>query len=179
MKINKKTIKKIIENNYSQAVVEIGEGLSLKVKRTLSLTDAVSFVSNIVDMCIDKAELDYMAFAFDIANREGVLKLYAGITLSNNLEADYDVLYSTGIYEKVLEHIDRKQYDILLDAANSQVKYYRDLFSSAATTKINEVADRFETTMNESMKSLSEDSELRKMVEEYISTKAAKAKEKE
>lgn len=146
-------------------------GAKIGIRKTLGIEDAILFVNNIVDMCIDKQEMDFMGFGFDIAVREEVVSMYGGFELTGNIDEDYDILYKTDLFKTIEENIDSDQYKVLINAAREQIEFYKSAFVSTAALQVNRAANKFEgalNDLNEQAMSLEKNGELKNMIQKLI-----------
>lgn len=165
-----KRLESEIDNENKEVEIEFNDA-KIKIRKTLGIEDAILFVNNIVDMCIDKQEMDFVGFNFDIAVREAVVSMYGGFELTNSVEEDYDILYKTGLFYVIENNIDSVQYKALLNAAREQIEFYKAAFVSSAAMQVNRAASKFEgalNDLNEQAMALEKNGDLKNMMQKLV-----------
>ena len=126
--------------------VQIVDGITVKVVRTLGVKDAFAFVDSIVSTCVSVADEKYIPEGRDFAMRVSVLHWYAGIDLptGKDLETAYKVVYGTDAFGKVFDVIDQNQFDVLMDAAYEKIKFYCDAMMSTAVQSVSQLTAKMD-----------------------------------
>lgn len=159
-KSNKVTFGMIAANmkEAEPTTLDIGDGITLQVKRTLPLNDAISFIEEIVGANINTDEGTYTPEAYDFSMRVAVLHFYAGIDFpkSKDTAKAYRVVYETDLFGKVFDLIDQNQFDILLRAADERIKHECDLMSSVAMQQAEKILDKMNDIFEESSEVMEE-----------------------
>lgn len=129
---------------FNTTVVELeGEqfaGVSLKVKNKLNFDEATRFVNTIVNTIIDAENMTYMPEFQDFVTKLVALEMYAGLPQDDcPIEKSYALIYGTDIFEQVFKHIATSQWSELTDGIDSRIHYIRDMQTSAAALKGEEV----------------------------------------
>ena len=157
MKKNKKVTFNMIVADMKAAggvtdpgILKIGE-LSIPVKHTLSLDEAMGFVSDIVESCVDMEAAEYTPEGFDMAVRINMMTYYAGVDAPKDLAKAYSVVYDESLREKLLGLINLSQANALIAAADNRIRHMREIMVSASTKKINELIYGMDSALNESM----------------------------
>lgn len=96
-------------------------GLTLHIKARLSLTEMASLVRGVVTACFASDTNEYLPEVRDFATRGAVLETYTNLTLPDNLEEWYDMVYGSDIFEVICRYIDYEQYESMLDAINKKI----------------------------------------------------------
>lgn len=142
---NKLTMKMLIEKLPATERIELPlsgvfEGMTLNVRRTLPLNDAMKFVTDVAASCADVDEGEYTYSAYDFAVRANTIAYYAELKIGkSDMNKLYRLLYETDIYDRVKAVINEKQYDALIDAVWGELEYAREMLTSTAGAKTMEI----------------------------------------
>lgn len=147
-----KDIKRISINKFESALSNDNivtetlygtEDVTIQIKRTLPLSEMVSFVQEVVESCVDMETGDYVPESYDFAIRVGVLTHYANFTMPSNMDKQYWLVYNTRAFQQVLKHIDECQFNDIIRTIDKKIQFMLDVISSTALSKINEVISKF------------------------------------
>lgn len=186
---NKKmTWKKFVVNTPDNkvATVELDEKVfgipSIEVKHTLTMNEMISFVSDVVSMCVDEDSAEYTPASYDFAIRLCVMNYYAGIPMPSGsdsavhgmLETAYSVLYETDLYDRIIKNVNDDQFFAMTDAVDEHIRYMRDMLVSSAARKSMELISKMDEMMRDSKNVLDQiDSENFAKAVEHMSQLAA------
>lgn len=121
-RISIRTIDAIVKEQFPNFVTEIWNGTELRIKKSLSFSEMLSFVNDVVKSCIQE-EHGYMPELMDFAIKSNILSRYANFSLPDNLEHRYDILYQTDAVAFVVSHINKSQLQEITTAINHKVSY--------------------------------------------------------
>lgn len=150
--------KKFTINTLMKAIPEINktdiklEGeffkdVTIQVRRTLPLEDAVVFVKNIVATCVDDEQAEFMPELFDFAVRMYVVLYYANVDLTKDVKKAYRILYDTTLFEQVSSHVNSEQISNLILAAKQRLEHWKNILSSSVAEKVSEMMHKMEEVM--------------------------------
>lgn len=134
-KINKISInsfEKTMKENFSDIVVVKWYGIDIEIRPTISLVDAAEFISNIVSAAISD-DGDYMPEFVDFVMRCNVLTKYANFTISDNTEKTYDLVYKTNAFDTVMEQINKRQLDAIMNSSMQKIEFEKQVALSNIT----------------------------------------------
>ena len=134
-KINKISInsfEKAMKENFSDIVVVKWYGVDIEIRPTISLVDAAEFISNIVSAAISD-DGDYMPEFVDFVMRCNVLTKYANFTISDNTEKTYDLVYKTNAFDTVMEQINKRQLDAIMNSSMQKIEFEKQVALSNIT----------------------------------------------
>lgn len=114
-------------------------GLSVRVKRNLSLAEMLYFSDAVVKGCFSEDGLRYMPESRDFAVRMAVITFYTNITLPRSHEKTYDILYDTELVADVTELIDKKQFGVMMSAIDEKISLMTDINAAAIRQQIDEI----------------------------------------
>lgn len=141
-KISINAFEGVVKDTY-QPVAEIDwHGCELRIKRTLGLSEAMSFVDLCAGVCFgdDGYKPEKLAFAI----KTSVVSMYTNISLPENVEKQYDLIYQSDIIPTIMSRINREQYDEIIFAVNAKVRYLADSETAAFNRRIEELFSNLE-----------------------------------
>ena len=136
--VNKTDIK--LEGEYFKNV-------TVQVRRTLPLEDAMNFVKDITATCIDDEQAEFMPELFDFAVRMYIVMYYANIDLSKDVKKAYRILYDTTLFEQVYAHVNTVQSTNLILSAEKRIEHWKNILSSSLAGKVSEMLRKMEDVM--------------------------------
>lgn len=136
--VNKADIK--LEGEYFKDV-------TVQVRRTLPLEDAMNFVKDIAATCIDDEQAEFMPELFDFAVRMYIVMYYANIDLSKDVKKAYRILYDTTLFEQVYAHVNTTQSTNLILSAEKRIEHWKNILSSSLAGKVSEMLRKMEDVM--------------------------------
>lgn len=136
--VNKTDIK--LEGEYFKDV-------TVQVRRTLPLEDAMNFVKDITATCIDDEQAEFMPELFDFAVRMYIVMYYANIDLSKDVKKAYRILYDTTLFEQVYAHVNTVQSTNLILSAEKRIEHWKNILSSSLAGKVSEMLRKMEDVM--------------------------------
>lgn len=99
--------------------------IAIDVKRFLSAKDAMGFINDIIDGCVDENG-NYFPEVLDFVRRKAFICYYTNIELPEETMAEYKILYGTELYNKVYEQVDLDQLDVLWSAVNERINMIKN-----------------------------------------------------
>lgn len=146
-RISVNAFEKVANENFSNTVTKEWFGVEVSIRRTLPLREALMFTEDIVNACF-AADGAFIPQVMDFAIKDGILTRYANFTMPSNTEKQYELIYTTGAADMVLEEIDREQLDSIIDAADRKIDYLCDANIKEVRTKLEDVLMAFEEMGN-------------------------------
>ena len=117
------------------------------IKRTLSLTEMLSFVKSVVSLCFGDGD-EYMPEVKDFLIKSFVLETYANFRLPTNMEHRYDLVYNTDAFDIVLEHINRTQFGEICNSIDEKIDNVIKANIETINNQINDIHQAFEDMQN-------------------------------
>lgn len=151
-----KNTKKITTANIEKAAGKIintntveWNGLSITIKRNLSLDDMRKFVDNVAQSCFTQQDEAYHPELKEYAVRSMVIMLYTNIELDMPADLDklYDLLYTTDLWHVIVNNIDAEQFNQMLNAVDRRIDYIIATSVSAINRQIAEIQEAIEDVM--------------------------------
>lgn len=143
-RISIRTIDAIVKEQFPNFVTEIWNGTELRIKKSLSFSEMLSFVNDVVKSCIQE-EHGYMPELMDFAIKSNILSRYANFSLPDNLEHRYDILYQTDAVAFVVSHINKSQLREITTAINHKVSYLCNSNIQQVQKQMGDFLSAFET----------------------------------
>ena len=133
----------IMKTQYENITTECWNEIDITIKRTVSLGDMLSFVNDVVASCFqDNGE--FMPEVLDFAIRSNIILKYSNVSLPDNLEHRYAILYCTDIVNFIRGHADQEQVDEIINAIHRKVDYLCNTNVRAIQSKLNELISSFD-----------------------------------
>lgn len=139
VKVTVEELENVYKKKYNAVDEFEWEGLILRVKHNLPLTNMMEFVSSVVQGCFDKDNGEYMPEARDFMTRYVTMLEYSNVELPSDVEQMYRLMYCTDVYMQVISHVDSVQYNQILKAIDIKIKHQLKMSESAAIKQVNEV----------------------------------------
>lgn len=143
---------KIVKEHFqNEATIQWHEA-EVRVKRTLSLKEMLSFVDEVVGSCFHD-ELGYMPEVKDFAIKSNILTRYANFSVPDNLEHRYQMVYGTDAVDAVCAVIDTTQLQEIVNSINDKIRFLCDSKATMIQERINDVLNTMEK-MRDNTKSI-------------------------
>lgn len=140
------------------SLIEGEDGPEVIVRKALPLSEMWEAVDEIVEMCMPtinvgtedepKMEQVFMPENRDFAVRRIIMSRYANFKLPQDFSKQYDLMYSTPVYQKVANCIDQMQLMEMVGAAERKLDYLKEERLSVAKA-IKEVLGQFTDAANQ------------------------------
>lgn len=134
---------KIAKEHFQNENVIQWHEAEVRVKRTLSLTEMLSFVNDVVESCFHD-KMGYMPEVKDFAIKSNILIRYANFSMPDNLEHRYQMIYGTDAVDAVCAAIDTTQLQEIVNSINSKIRFLCDSKATLVQERINSVLDVME-----------------------------------
>lgn len=135
-------------------------GQDIFIKRHLSLPEVLAFVSNVVDVCY-QGEGDALVYTPEVqayAIQHSLVSFYTNIDISEPESGEdddfgaYDFVTRSDIVDLILKTIDHNQYESIIKAIASKIKYINEQNSAAVMSEMSTL----NSTINEILPQISE-----------------------
>lgn len=140
------------------SLIEGEDGPEVVVRKALPLSEVWEAVDEIVEMCMPtinvgtedepKMEQVFMPENRDFAVRRIIMSRYANFKLPQDFGKQYDLMYSTPVYQKVANCIDQMQLMEMVGAAERKLDYLKEERLSVSKA-IKEVLGQFTDAANQ------------------------------
>lgn len=147
-KVSIKSIEAAVEENTKDTVSVDFNGLEICVKRSLSFYEMLSLVRDVVSGCFNDDDGAYIPEVKSFLIRIYVLMHYTNINIPQNIEKKYEFAYKPGLFEAVIESINRVQFVDICNAIDESIGHIVD-------SNIREMQNQF-TSIQNAVKELAE-----------------------
>lgn len=154
MAMNKKSASEMYKycggaaENIRSFAVDVGENsFDVEIKTTIGLQDSIDFVKAVVNT-VFQSDGKYYAALEEFAIRHATIMFYTNIALPSDPDEEFDFLFGSDIYDKVVSYISKNEYQALCDAAEEQIAYKIDMSISAAEISTQKAIDELRNLMN-------------------------------
>jgi|GEM_PF-3420992 len=120
-KVSVSQLKKLI-TPIEETVVDVC-GLQVKVKPILTFADTIGFTSEAVRSIIDEVDENVAYELYDFIIKSLTLKYFTNISLPNDINEQYQLVYETQLFNNVVQAIDDKFYTNLIKAVNNKIQF--------------------------------------------------------
>lgn len=131
--------KNAIAEDFNPVVDIDWRGLTLHIKRCLSLEEMMTFVSNVVSSCFAADTNEYLPEIKDFSTRCCILENYAGFALPKSLSEKYDMVYNSDIVSFVVQNVEHMQFNAMLAAIDRKIEHQAQSNIEALNKQISEV----------------------------------------
>lgn len=130
-------------NDYTEVPVRGLDGVSMTVKRTLSLMEMMQLVQDVVSTCVP-GDGEFRPEMRDFALRAGVLSSYANFNMPKDLNKQYELLYGTDAFDQVVANVNQAQFSHIIFAINERISHERSKMESQSGIRALEILNKVE-----------------------------------
>lgn len=136
-KVSVADFEKVYKECESAKVVD-WHGVEVTITRTLSLQSMLEFVTSVADSCFAD-DGDYLPEVKEFAICRNVLERYANFRMPQDVSKCYELICGTDAVEVVLNHVNFKQYNTILDAIDEKIQFRLDTMTDKLHAQIDEM----------------------------------------
>ena len=138
---------KIIKEHFENTTTEQWYGIEVQIKKTLSFTEMMEFVNDVVLSCFQE-DGGFVPEVMDFAIRSNILSKYANFSLPDKLEHRYEIIYKTDIIDLVCSRINGAQLNEIVASINRKVEFLCDSNALMIKRQVNDLQARTEGMFN-------------------------------
>lgn len=138
-KISIEEFKKVVAEDFEPVVDVDWRGLTLHIKKCLSLEEMMTFVSDVVSSCFAENTNEYLPEIKDFSTRCCILENYAGFILPKSLSEKYEMVYNSDIVSFVVQYVEHMQFNAMLAAIDHKIEHQAQNNIEALNKQMNEV----------------------------------------
>ena len=131
--------KNAITNDFNTVVDIDWRGLTLSIKKCLSLEEMMTFVKDVVSSCFAANTNEYLPEIKDFSTRCCILESYAGFVLPESLSEKYDMVYGSDIVSFVAQNVEHTQFNAMLSAIDRKIEHQAQSNIEALNKQMSEV----------------------------------------
>lgn len=117
------TFDKIMKATYEPTATVSWNDTDIVIKRTLSLQEMMEFVEAVVQLCFENESGKYIPEIRDFAIKLNTLTKYANFTMPRNINHQYQLIYCTDAFEKVLTKVNPQQFNEMCAAIDRRMAH--------------------------------------------------------
>lgn len=137
-KISIEEFKKVVAEDFEPVVDVDWRGLTLHIKKCLSLEEMMTFVSDVVSSCFAENTNEYLPEIKDFSTRCCILENYAGFILPKSLGEKYEMVYNSDIVSFVVQYVEHMQFNAMLAAIDHKIEHQAQSNIEALNKQMNE-----------------------------------------
>ena len=190
-KISITALDKVVKDTYIPVNTIQWNGLDVQIKRSLTFIEMMEFVDSVVKTCFTAESGMYIPEAKDFAVKSNIVERYTNLSLPNNLDHRYEIIYCTDIIEIVLTCVHPQQFNEIMTSIDAKINNLAQMNVEQVNKQIADLYAAFENLQKQieqmfggvdgeemvaMMKALTEGSiDEHKLVEAYLAHSKAKA----
>lgn len=141
-KVSIRAMDEVVKRDYHGTLTDEWRGIEVTVTKTISLTDMMEFVNNVVGSCfLDDGR--YLPEIKEFAVKSNLLAKYTNIALPEKLEHRYELLYCSDIVDFVRDVVSEEQLREIEDAIDRKIAYRCATETAAVQRQLAKLADAF------------------------------------
>lgn len=160
LKIDSKSFADAVGSNYQPTQTLNWNGLELVIKKSLSLSEMLTFVNNVIQMCFEDETGEYLPEIKDFAIKSCILDMYTNIELEQNVQVRYDLIYSSDIISFIVGNLPNTQLGEITHAIDVKLAHLAQANIESINKQMNDLYnafDNFEKQIGNAFSSISEE----------------------
>lgn len=142
-KVSISTLDNIIGERFLNTVDEKWYDIEVKMRKNIPFTEVLAFVNDVVNSCFQQKG-EYVPEALDFAIKSNIIIRYTNVSLPDNLEHRYEILYNTDLMDFVYNHINMAQVQEIVSSINRKLAYMCETNVAAVQSRLNDLVSSFE-----------------------------------
>lgn len=119
-------------------------GIEIVIKRTLSLTEVMTFVDNVVKLCFTQDTGEYLPEVKDFAIKSCILEMYANFELPQDASKRYELIYSSNIMDCVIPYANGVQLSEIAHSVDTKLANIAQANIEAVHRQMNDLYNAFD-----------------------------------
>lgn len=121
-KISISALDKVVKETYIPSITIRWNELDVQIKHSLSFIEMMEFVESVTKTCFTSETDTYIPEVKDFAIKSNIVDRYTNLSLPNNLEHRYEIIYHTDIIETVTGLVNPQQFNEMMTAIDAKIK---------------------------------------------------------
>jgi len=142
-KVSISAVDNIIGERFLNVISEQWYDVEVKMRRSLPFTEMLTFVNDVVQSCFQRDGV-YTPEVLDFAIKSNIISRYTNVSLPDNLEHRYAMLYNSDLVDFVSQHINMQQVQEMVTSINRKLSYMCDTNTVAIQNRLNDLVSAFE-----------------------------------
>lgn len=143
-KVSISAVDNIISERFLNVVTEQWYDVEVKMRRSLPFTEVLAFVDDVVQSCFQRNGA-YVPEVLDFAIKCNIIGKYTNVSMPDNLEHRYAILYNSDLVDFVCQHINMQQLQEMVSSINRKLAYMCDTNTVSVQNRLNDLISAFET----------------------------------
>lgn len=143
-KVSISAVDNIIGERFLNVVTEQWYDVEVKMRRSLPFTEVLAFVDDVVQSCFQRNGA-YVPEVLDFAIKSNIISKYTNVSMPDNLEHRYAILYNSDLVDFVCQHINMQQLQEMVNSINRKLAYMCDTNTVSVQNRLNDLISAFET----------------------------------
>lgn len=143
-KVSISAVDNIIGERFLNVVTEQWYDVEVKMRRSLPFTEVLAFVDDVVQSCFQRNGA-YVPEVLDFAIKSNIISKYTNVSMPDNLEHRYAILYNSDLVDFVCQHINMQQLQEMVNSINRKLTYMCDTNTVSVQNRLNDLISAFET----------------------------------
>nr|WP_290461579.1 hypothetical protein [Acutalibacter muris] len=143
-KVSISAVDNIIGERFLNIVTEQWYDIEVKMRRSLPFTEVLAFVDDVVQSCFQRNGA-YVPEVLDFAIKSNIISKYTNVSMPDNLEHRYAILYNSDLVDFVCQHINMQQLQEMVNSINRKLAYMCDTNTVSVQNRLNDLISAFET----------------------------------
>ena len=137
--------------------LSMGDGLPVvQVKNRLTMQEAMDFASYVYSLVANEETGEYTPEVEDFAIRLYTIVCWGDVKDPKTAAESWSLVYSTDLYDRVLDCIDHDQYDMLLVAIDKKIQFFKGRMEAACASEVRSLMAKMDEVMESGARMLSE-----------------------
>lgn len=143
-KVSISAVDNIIGERFLNVVTGQWYDVEVKMRRSLPFTEVLAFVDDVVQSCFQRNGA-YVPEVLDFAIKSNIISKYTNVSMPDNLEHRYAILYNSDLVDFVCQHINMQQLQEMVNSINRKLAYMCDTNTVSVQNRLNDLISAFET----------------------------------
>ena len=143
-KVSISAVDNIIGECILNVVTEQWYDVEVKMRRSIPFTEVLAFVDDVVQSCFQRNGA-YVPEVLDFAIKSNIISKYTNVSMPDNLEHRYAILYNSDLVDFVCQHINMQQLQEMVNSINRKLAYMCDTNTVSVQNRLNDLISAFET----------------------------------
>lgn len=115
------------------------EEMEIMVKPRLDFLAMMTFVDGVVKGCFRSDDNSFLPEVKDFVIKSYIVEMYSNVSLPQNVNKKYDLLYACDIVDFILDIIDKSQFEEMMKGIDQKIKYMVAMDVNTITTQMNQL----------------------------------------
>lgn len=142
-KVSISALDSVIGERFLNTVEETWYDIEVKMCRNIPFTETLAFADDVAKSCFQQNGA-YVPEVLDFAIKSNIISRYTNISLPDNLDHRYEILYNTDLVSFVCGHINMDQVQEITTAIKRKLSYMCETNTVAIQSRLNDLVKSFD-----------------------------------